>query len=242
MATKKPAKGVAAIEAHIEKLVDTTEQVVLAMSEITQASGHRPQPLRATEKLKKKAPAAGGTAKKAVNKVQDDPTAMPEQVWRDFLSEEADMFKDLDQRRPFELDAKEQKLADTLASDAVRRVEMGMTIGATHLAVFAAVFLRAGLAPPEPVRIWLVNRLQEIACTESPWKIPLFKRKRGQKNADGYFDQIVIASYYDQQIKKGDKHEVAWRKTRDLLNFLVPGLTGDAIRGHWRKLYGTGKK
>ena len=194
------------------------------------------------KKPAKKAPAKAVAAKRAADKSKPELSRMPEHVWRAFLDEEADLFKDLDQRRPFELDAKERKFTDTLADDAVRRVEMGMTMGAKHLAVFAAVFLRAGVAPPEPVRIWLVNRLQEIACSESPWKLPLFKRKRGQKNADGYFDQIVIASMYDQQIKKGEKHEVAWRKTRDTLNFLVPGLTGDAIRGHWRKLYGTGKK
>ena len=139
------------------------------------------------------------------------------------------------QRDPFVFDEVETQLIQGGIDAAVAGISAGRSSSAVDLLMFCEAFLRAGMAPPEPARSWLVGRLESIASNDSPWGHPLLLRARGQKGADEWADQLVVASYYGQLRERGEKHEVAWRKTRDDLGRLIDGLTEDRIKHFWRK-------
>lgn len=139
------------------------------------------------------------------------------------------------QRRPFVFDELETKLIQGGINAAVAGVAAGRSSSAVDLLMYCEAFLRAGLAPPEPANAWLVERLEQMASSDSPWGLPLLSRGRGQKGADEWPYQFVVASYYDQLLQRGEKHEVAWRETRDFMGFMVDGLTEAKIKHYWRK-------
>lgn len=147
---------------------------------------------------------------------------------------EHDIWKLL-QRRPFVFDELETKLIQGRIDAAVAGVAAGRSSSAVDLLMFCEAFLRAGLAPPEPANAWLISRLEHVESGDSPWGVPLLSRERGQKGADDWPDQFVVASYYDQLLQRGEKHEVAWRETRDFMGLIADGLTEGKIKHYWRK-------
>lgn len=140
-------------------------------------------------------------------------------------------------RQPFEFNEIEQQLIDGMIAAAMVGVERGRSNSAFDLLMIADAYLRAGLAPPAPVNTWLADRLQAVAANELPWDVPLLKRRPGQKNADAWTEQYVVAAYYDRLQKDGTKQEAAKAQTVQDIGFLVEGLTGDMVHNYWRSRF-----
>lgn len=139
-------------------------------------------------------------------------------------------------RRPPKFSDEEWKFINEQIDWCLHGVKEGRSTQATGLIQICAAFLRAGEAPPEAARAWLTECLESLASNESPWGVPFITRKRGQKNADDWMINLIVASYYDQLRSKGEKAEVAWRLTKEDLSFLAPDLTKDKIENYSRKL------
>lgn len=139
------------------------------------------------------------------------------------------------QRRPLELGEVEQKLIDGAIAAGLHGVTRGRSSSALDLLMIAEGYLRAGAVMPEPLRVWLADRLEELSSHDVPFGVPMIRRKRGEKSADEWAEQYVIAAFYNQLLERGEKHEVAWRETVAALEFLHGSLTESKIENYWRK-------
>ena len=159
-----------------------------------------------------------------------------------FMEENEPFYAMIATREPLVLDEVEQKFLDGSVSSGLRGLDAGRTPQTQGALMLCAAFLSRGKAPPPEMSMWLSTRLQAIAKGDSPWGKPLVSRKAGQKNADDWQDQYVVAAYYDHLRKKGEKHEVAWRQTKGLAAILTDDvMTEDKIKNYWRKYFGSGK-
>lgn len=108
----------------------------------------------------------------------------------------------------------------------------GRSQAADKILELAVRNLRAGEPLPENISQYLAELLQAIRDADKPWKVPLFKRKPGQKSADDYWSNWRAAHYYWQlTIKQGIKEAAAELQVAETFTWLKP----EDVRNRWRK-------